>query len=188
MSNMFRTALGAIVFTVAALFFINYAGNMMTKSGAKSNPYAIVKTPPPKQSQKEEAAAAAKKKAKGNAKAVAARANKKNKTTPTRTVDAAKGYSTFKHKCLGCHTVNKAAPNRTGPNLWGVVGRAKGSKKGFRYSKGLRRLGGIWTEADINRFIAGPRSMVRDTKMTFRGLKARPDRQDIIAFLKTLKD
>jgi len=105
-----------------------------------------------------------------------------------RVTDAKKGFKTFKRKCLGCHTVNKDAPNRTGPNLWGVVGRDKGAMEGFRYSRSLKTFGGTWTETDLSRFIAGPGVMVRDTKMTFRGLKTEADRLDIIAFLKTLKD
>ena len=98
------------------------------------------------------------------------------------------GYGLFKRRCLGCHTSDKGAPNRTGPNLWGIVNRPKGSSEGFRYSRQLHLLGGVWTEAEISTFIAGPRAMIKDTKMTFSGIKIEKARLNIIAYLKTLKD
>lgn len=98
------------------------------------------------------------------------------------------GYSLFKRRCLGCHTSDKGAPNRTGPNLWGIVNRPKGQSEGYRYSQQLRMLGGVWTEAEIITFMASPRSLIKDTKMTFNGIKVEKDRNNILLFLKTLKD
>src|SRR5262245_12612534 len=37
-----------------------------------------------------------------------------------------KGESAVK-KCAACHTFGKGEPNRVGPNLYGVVGRPKGT-------------------------------------------------------------
>ena len=42
------------------------------------------------------------------------------------TVD--KGANSAK-KCAACHTFGKGEPNRVGPNLWGVVGRAEGHRR-----------------------------------------------------------
>lgn len=102
--------------------------------------------------------------------------------------DAAKGKKTFRKKCMGCHTPDKGEADRTGPNLWGIVGREKGASENFRYSASLRAMGGVWSEADILGFIAGPRTFLPDTKMTFAGLKKAQDRADIVAYLNTLKD
>ena len=33
-------------------------------------------------------------------------------------------------KCAACHTFGKGEPNRVGPNLYGVVGRERGSHAG----------------------------------------------------------
>jgi len=101
-------------------------------------------------------------------------------------VDA--GYSLFKRRCLGCHTSDKGQPNRTGPNLWGIIDKPKAVAENFRYSRELKIYGGVWSEAEISKFIAGPRAMIRDTKMTFKGIKVEKDRNNIIAYLKTLKD
>ncbi|PHS79202.1 MAG: hypothetical protein COB59_02935 [Rhodospirillaceae bacterium] len=98
------------------------------------------------------------------------------------------GRSLFTRRCLGCHTSAKGHPNRTGPNLWSIIDKPKGQSPKFRYSMQLKLLGGVWSEAELNRFIAGPRSMIPDTKMTFKGIKVEKQRLAIIEYLKTLKD
>jgi len=102
--------------------------------------------------------------------------------------DAEKGATLFRRKCKACHTSDKGDKNRTGPNLWGVVGRKRASVENFSYSSTMKNMGGVWTESDILSFIAGPRSFVPDTKMVFPGLKSADDRADVLAFLKTLQD
>ena len=104
------------------------------------------------------------------------------------TGDLDKGKKTFRRKCMTCHTYIRNGRNLTGPNLWNVVGRVKGTIKGFRYSKTLSVMGGTWTDEDLLSFIASPRKFVTDTKMAFAGLKKEQDRQNVLAFLKTLKD
>ena len=102
--------------------------------------------------------------------------------------DVMKGKKTFRRKCMTCHTYIKNGRNLTGPNLWDVLGRDKGKVEGFRYSKTLSLMGGTWTEDDLLSFIASPRKFVTDTKMAFAGLKKETERQNVLAFLKTLKD
>ena len=173
MSDTLRNVIGALAFAAAAIFFISYVGNMTSNTNRTATAPKIQKAEEVDIKQAPTAPADAKK-------AVV--------KAEARVVDANKGFSSFKRKCMGCHTINKGAPNRTGPNLWGIVDRAKGDVDGYRYSRNLKALGGVWTEADLSSFIAGPRVMVPDTKMTTRGLKTEADRLDIIAFLKTLKD
>src|SRR3954452_858133 len=50
---------------------------------------------------------------------------------------ADKGANSAK-KCATCHTFGKGEPDRVGPNLYGVVGRPKGTEGGFAYSAGLK--------------------------------------------------
>ena len=102
--------------------------------------------------------------------------------------DLDKGKKTFRRKCMTCHTYIRNGRNLTGPNLWGIVGRNKGKVEGFRYSKPLAVMGGTWTDEELLSFIASPRKFVTDTKMAFAGLKKEKDRQNVLTFLKTLKD
>jgi cytochrome c len=89
--------------------------------------------------------------------------------------------------CSSCHTFGKGEPNRIGPNLFGVVGRARGSAAEFAYSDALKNKGGNWDEDSLNHFLWSPRAFVPGTKMTFAGLKKPEDRAAIIKWLESQK-
>lgn len=99
--------------------------------------------------------------------------------------DPAAGQKDTK-RCATCHTFTQGGPNKVGPNLWGVVGRKKGSEPGFDYSAGMSAKGGTWTYEDLNHFLANPREFVSGTKMTFAGFKDVKDRANVIAYLRQL--
>jgi cytochrome c len=95
--------------------------------------------------------------------------------------------STFK-KCAGCHSYEKGAANKVGPDLWGVVNRPKGSAAGFGYSEAMKTKGGEWTYADLAQFIHSPKTFVPGTKMLFNGVTDPSDLANVIAYLRTLSD
>ena len=102
--------------------------------------------------------------------------------------DAKKGASIAK-KCLACHTFEKGAPNKVGPNLWGVIGRDKGTIPNFAYSNSFKdKMKGPWTLDDLSHYLVNPRGMVPGTSMAFIGLSKPAERADVIAFLNTLSD
>lgn len=101
------------------------------------------------------------------------------------TVD--KGANAAK-KCAACHTFGKGEPNRVGPNLFGVVGRPKGTEGGFDYSPALKGKGGNWTVEDLSAFLANPKGFAPGTKMSFAGLPRGSERADVIAFLNSKSD
>jgi cytochrome c len=101
--------------------------------------------------------------------------------------DAAKG-KTLTKVCATCHSFDKGAPAKVGPNLYGVVDRAKGGEAGFAYSDALKGKGGKWTFEDIDAFITSPKAFVPGTKMGFGGEPEAGKRADIIAYLRTLSD
>ena len=119
--EFFKTFIGSVVFTIAVLVFINFAGD------------ALVGQEPHKEAQKEAPApeAAATVTAPEPVKAAPAVA------TPTVMAsggNAEIGAKTFRKKCLGCHPVSDDGKNRTGPNLFGIVGSNKASAEGYRAS------------------------------------------------------
>jgi cytochrome c len=101
--------------------------------------------------------------------------------------DVPRGENSAK-KCAACHTFNKDGRNLVGPNLWGIVGRAKASMAGFNYSAALKGKSGNWTIDDLNQFIMSPKGMVPGTNMTFAGIARGGERADLIAYLNSLAD
>ena len=86
---------------------------------------------------------------------------------------------------------------KTGPNLWGVVGRVAGSAADFKYGEGLLEVnakGTVWDEAQIVTYLADPTAWVKTaagddaakSKMTFKLPKAE-DAADVAAYLATFK-
>ncbi len=101
--------------------------------------------------------------------------------------DAGDGKKVFR-KCKACHTADKGGAHKVGPNLWDVVGRAKAGAAGYRFSGVLSGLGGAWTFADLDAFLAKPKAFAPGTKMTFNGVKKATDRAAVIAYLRSLSD
>ncbi len=101
-------------------------------------------------------------------------------------LDADAGAKVFK-KCAGCHTVDKGGKTKVGPNLYGVLGRAKASVDGFSYSAGLTAVGGTWTYEDLDAFLGDPKAFASGTKMSFAAKKA-ADRAAVILYLRENHD
>lgn len=99
--------------------------------------------------------------------------------------DAAAGKDVFK-KCALCHSPD-AGVNKIGPSLHGIVGRHSGSIANFAYSPAMKSFDKTWDEAQLSTYLADPRGVVPGTKMIFPGLKDEKDRQNVIAYLATLK-
>jgi cytochrome c len=102
------------------------------------------------------------------------------------TGNAEAGATIFK-KCQACHSGEKGGPNKVGPDLWGVVGRPKGSHEGFTYSAAMKAKGGDWTLPDLASFVHSPKTYVPGTKMLFPGIADQGDLADLLAYLNTLK-
>src|SRR4051812_7175145 len=103
------------------------------------------------------------------------------------TASVEKGAGAAK-KCAACHTFEKGGPNRVGPNLFGIVERARASEPGFNYSAAMKGKGGKWTYDDLNKFIANPKGFVPGTAMGFAGIPKDSERADVIRYLDTLAD
>ena len=103
------------------------------------------------------------------------------------TASVEKGQATAK-QCQACHTFEKGGPNRVGPNLWGIVGRARASEAGFNYSAAMKAKGGTWTFGELYAFLTTPRGYIPGTNMTFAGLTRGQQRADVIDYLHTLSD
>ncbi len=99
--------------------------------------------------------------------------------------DAEAGKQVFK-QCALCHTT-EPGKNKIGPSLAGVVGREAGTAPNFNYSEAMKNFKHKWTPEELNTYLEDPRKLVPGTKMIFAGLKKPEDRQNVIAYLETLK-
>ncbi|MCB1518123.1 MAG: cytochrome c family protein [Hyphomicrobiaceae bacterium] len=92
-------------------------------------------------------------------------------------------------KCQSCHNFDEGAGNKTGPELYNVVGGPIAHKSDFAYSDELKSLhdaGDTWTFDNLNHFLTSPKDFAPGTKMTFAGLKKDSERADIFAYLTSL--
>jgi cytochrome c len=75
---------------------------------------------------------------------------------------------------------------KTGPNLYGVIGRTAGGYEGFSYSDGLAAKGAeglVWDEAELAKFVTNPNDYLGSrSKMTFKLAKGA---EDVAAYLAT---
>ncbi|WP_187428135.1 Cytochrome c-551 [Roseobacter fucihabitans] len=109
--------------------------------------------------------------------------------------DAAEGEKTF-NKCKSCHMIvaddgtEIVKGGKTGPNLYGVIGRTAGSAD-FKYGDDLVAAGEaglVWDEATLATYIADPRDFLRTTlddkkaksRMAF---KLKKGGEDVAAYL-----
>jgi cytochrome c2 len=104
--------------------------------------------------------------------------------------DATKGKADFA-KCAICHQVGPGAATLVGPELNGIVGRKAGSVADYPYSAGMKKLAGegyVWSEENLDKWIADPKAMIPDSPMAlaFPGIQDAGERADIIAYLKTV--
>lgn len=109
--------------------------------------------------------------------------------------DAAEGEKSFK-KCKSCHTIAAddgtviVKGGKTGPNLYGVIGRAAGSAD-FKYGASIVAAGEaglVWDAENLAAFVADPKAFLIEatgdsaakSKMSF---KLKKGGEDIAAYL-----
>jgi cytochrome c2 len=100
--------------------------------------------------------------------------------------DAAAGARVFRSQCSICHSPQPGR-NIIGPSLFGVVGRHSGMIPDFRYSAANRASGLVWNPPTLDRYLSAPREVVPGTLMTYPGLKDEHQRDDLIAYLASLR-
>lgn len=113
--------------------------------------------------------------------------------------DAENGAKLF-NQCQTCHIVQNEAGEtlagrnaRTGPNLYGVVGRQAGTVEGFRYQPSIVEAGAaglVWDETELTAYLLNPADYLKarlDNPRARSGMSHRvrqeSDAADLAAFL-----
>ena len=103
--------------------------------------------------------------------------------------DVKAGAEKFKIRCSACHTVEEGGIDKVGPNLHGVIGATAG-KRAFsfelRHSTAMKESGIVWTDETLDGFLENPGKYLPGTRMPFVGFRKKPDRDDVIAYLKSV--
>ena len=102
--------------------------------------------------------------------------------SPAEGQSTSEGQALFEKRCTGCHALDA---DHEGPRLRGVVGRAAGTVKTFQYSDALKNAKHTWNEANLDKWLTDPDSLVPDNDMSFRVPK-QEERAAIISYLKSL--
>jgi cytochrome c len=119
---------------------------------------------------------------------------------PTFAGDAAAGEEIF-GKCKACHSVIGddgtvfQKGGKTGPNLYGVIGRPVASVAGFKYGGGIIAVGAsgaVWDEASLAAYVVNPAAWLQEksgdaaakSKMSF---KLAEGGADVAAYLASVK-
>ncbi|HEK1691378.1 Cytochrome c2 [compost metagenome] len=103
------------------------------------------------------------------------------------TGNANNGKKLFAKKCAQCHSTEKGAGNKIGPNLHRVVGSKTGFAENYVYSVANKNKGITWGAETLFEYLENPKKYIPGTIMTFAGLKKAQERADMIEYLKQLK-
>src|SRR5437870_2243116 len=99
--------------------------------------------------------------------------------------DPTAGQTVFASHCAACHAT-APGENKIGPSLAGIVGSKSGTVPGFDFSPAMKNADLTWDDASLDKYLANPVGVVHGTKM-FVNLPSETDRQNVIAYLNTLK-
>ena len=90
--------------------------------------------------------------------------------------------------CLICHNFTPSGgPHKSGPTLFGIVGRPMASVEGYSYSVALSELRGeVWTTDNLYDWLHDPAGFAPGTTMAVEGMLDPQDRMDLIRYLMTV--
>ena len=96
--------------------------------------------------------------------------------------DAKRGQKLY-DECIACHAPERGAQQGVGPSLFGVIGRKAGDNNDFRFSPALKRSGIVWSERELDAYIADPQKKIPANRMPYSGMSDARDRADLLAYI-----
>jgi cytochrome c len=96
--------------------------------------------------------------------------------------DAKRGQKLY-DECIACHAPERGAQQGVGHSLFGVIGRKAGDNNDFRFSPALKRSGIVWSERELDAYIADPQKKIPANRMPYSGMSDARDRADLLAYI-----
>lgn len=100
--------------------------------------------------------------------------------------DAQRGKQLYDDNCEKCHKL-QAGNNEKGPQLLRIYGAKAGQLSDYQYTDALKNSHLVWTADNLDRYINDPKKTVTGTRMRSKPVADAKDRQDIIAYVSTLR-
>ena len=78
-------------------------------------------------------------------------------------------------KCKACHTLDQGGGHKTGPNLFGIMGKKAGATDFAKYGSFMKEGGITWTEENMREWLKDSKGMAKAA-----GLKTTMPKQNMM--------
>lgn len=100
--------------------------------------------------------------------------------------DAVLGQQQYDKACGNCHKL-QAGSNQKAPQLMRIYGAKSALLTDYKYSDALNNANMVWTADTLDSYMANPKQAIPGTKMKSDPVNDPTQRQNIIAYLSTLR-
>ena len=97
-------------------------------------------------------------------------------------------------QCSGCHNITTGGGHKRdsktpgiGPDLFGIAGSRIADSSQYSYSEALKKVGGTWTEENLDSFLRDPQGFAPGNRMEFQGIADPAERKKLIRYIMTLR-
>lgn len=87
-------------------------------------------------------------------------------------------------QCSACHALKAGAPNKVGPNLFGIFGKPAGKVINYNYSPAMKAANIVWNDKMLDLWLTRPSAVIKGNKMAFSGISDAKRRKVLIEYIK----
>ena len=104
------------------------------------------------------------------------------------TADVYRGWDAFE-RCMACHTIERNAAHKVGPNLYSIIGKRAGSDPTYTsYSPALKSSEIIWDYYTLDGYLGNSKVFIPGNRMACGNISDPQERADIIRYISTFSE